>query len=78
MLLRFRGSGFRESDSFGADENVEGGIAILEDWVWVWVLVFLLLLGFGGHRQSWAIGNNSPSLHPYLPPQGCYDETSER
>ena len=32
-------------------------------------LVFLLLLGFGGDRQSWAIGNNSPSLHPYLPPQ---------
>ena len=32
-------------------------------------LVFLLLLGFGGHRQSWAIGNIAPKFHPNLPPQ---------
>ena len=36
MLLRFRGSGFRGSDSFGWDEEAEGGIDNVEDWVWVW------------------------------------------
>ena len=29
----------------------------------------MLLLGFGGYHQSWAIGNNDPSFHPYLLPQ---------
>ena len=32
-------------------------------------LVFLLLLGSGRYRQNWVIGNNSPSLYPYFPPQ---------
>ena len=40
MLLRFRGSDFRGSDSFGWDEKAEGGLDNREDWIWVWCSCF--------------------------------------